>query len=93
MSLNEDVRTAQDNLRLSASQMGKLQNEFKIVCNENEELKRRLNDSSAGSSKRTAELEEKVILLSAEIQRLRKTGVSQSEYEGSKQKLMEYESK
>ena len=33
MSLNEDVRTAQDNLRLSASQMGKLQNELKIICN------------------------------------------------------------
>lgn len=53
MSLNEDVRVAQDNLRLSASQMGKLQNELKILCNENEELKRRLNESSLGSNKRT----------------------------------------
>lgn len=93
MNLSEDVRTAQDNLRLSASQMGKLQNELKILCNENEELKRRLNESSVGSNKKTAELEEKVILLSAEIQRLRSTGVSQSEYEGSKQKLIEYENK
>jgi hypothetical protein len=36
------VRTAQENLRLSAGQMGKLQNEFKLVCSENEELKRRV---------------------------------------------------
>ena len=41
-NLNEEVRTAQENLRLSAGQMGKLQNEFKLVCAENEELKRRL---------------------------------------------------
>jgi uncharacterized coiled-coil DUF342 family protein len=31
-NLNEEVRTAQENLRLSAGQIGKLQNEFKIVC-------------------------------------------------------------
>ena len=68
--LGDEVRTAQDNLRLSASQMSKLNNELKIVCNENEELKKRLNEAS-GSSKRCQELEEKVILLSAEIQRLR----------------------
>ena len=40
--LNDEVRTAQENLRLSAGQMGKLQNEFKLVCAENEEIKRRL---------------------------------------------------
>lgn len=34
-SLNEEVRTAQENLRLSAGQMNKLQNEFKLVCAEN----------------------------------------------------------
>lgn len=38
------MRTAQENLRLSASQIGKLTNELKIVCNENDELKRRLNE-------------------------------------------------
>jgi regulator of replication initiation timing len=31
-NLGEEVRTAQENLRLSAGQMGKLTNEFKIVC-------------------------------------------------------------
>jgi chromosome segregation ATPase len=41
-SLNEETRSAQEALRLSAGQMGKLQNEFKLVCNENEELKRAL---------------------------------------------------
>ena len=44
-NLNEEVRTAQENLRLSAGQMGKLQNEFKLVCGENEELKRRFLES------------------------------------------------
>jgi hypothetical protein len=34
-SLNEEVRSAQENLRLSAGQVNKLQNEFKMVCNEN----------------------------------------------------------
>lgn len=41
-SLNDEVRNAQENLRLSAGQMNKLQNEFKLVCAENEELKRRV---------------------------------------------------
>jgi FtsZ-binding cell division protein ZapB len=31
-NLNEEFRSAQENLRLSAGQIGKLQNEFKIVC-------------------------------------------------------------
>ena len=35
-SLNEEVRTAQENLRLSAGQMNKLQHQFKLVCAENE---------------------------------------------------------
>ena len=42
-NLSDEVRDAQENLRLSASQMGKLQNELKVLCNENEELKRMLN--------------------------------------------------
>ena len=43
--LNEEMRNAQENLRLSANQMAKLNNELKIVCNENEELKRRLQEA------------------------------------------------
>ena len=92
VGLNSEVREAQDNLRLSANQMAKLKNEFKIVCNENEELKRMLSEA-AGGNKRTGELEEKVILLSAEVQRLRSSGVNEAELEGSKKKLVEYENK
>mgnify|MGYP000897014314 FL=1 len=32
-ALGDEVRTAQENLRLSASQIGKLNNELKITCN------------------------------------------------------------
>jgi len=40
-SLTEEVRSAQENLRLSAGQIGKIQNELKVVCNENDEVKKR----------------------------------------------------
>jgi len=52
-SLGDEVRTAQDNLRLSANQLAKIKNELRIVCAENEELKRRLTESS-GSNNRKA---------------------------------------
>lgn len=32
VTLGDEVRTAQDNLRLSANQMNKLKNELKAVC-------------------------------------------------------------
>ena len=54
-SLNEEVRTAQENLRLSAGQMGKLQNEFKLVCGQNEELKRRLLEAENSTKKTRSE--------------------------------------
>jgi hypothetical protein len=41
--------------------MGKLQNEFRIVCNENEELKKVLQEFS---TKKVGEYENKVSLLS-----------------------------
>ncbi len=34
-ALGDEMRNAQENLRLSASQIGKLNNELKITCNEN----------------------------------------------------------
>jgi len=43
-SLNDEVRNAQENLRLSAGQMSKLQGEFKTVCGENDDLKKKLTD-------------------------------------------------
>ena len=43
-ALGEEIRTAQENLRLSAGTMSKLQNELKIVCHDNEELKKKLDE-------------------------------------------------
>ena len=34
-ALGDEVRTAQENLRLSANTVSKLNNELKIICNEN----------------------------------------------------------
>ena len=59
-SLSDEVNIAQENLRLSANTVSKLNNELKIVCNENEELQRRLGDSS----RKGAEHENKVAMLS-----------------------------
>ena len=63
------MRNAQENLRLSASQIGKLNNELKITCNENEELQRRLNEMG-NVSQRLTESERKLSVLSQEIERL-----------------------
>ncbi len=61
--LGDEVRNAQENLRLSASQIGKLNNELKITCNENEELQRRLNDIG-NVNQRLLETEKKLSVLS-----------------------------
>lgn len=44
-NLSSEVQNAQENLRLSANTVAKLNNELKIVCNENEELKVKLRDT------------------------------------------------
>ena len=49
-SLGDEVRAVQENLRLSANTVAKLNNELKILCNENDELQRRL--AEAGENKR-----------------------------------------
>lgn len=69
-ALGDEVRGAQENLRLSASQIGKLTNELKITCNENEELKRRLNELGGDANKKIAEYENKIAMLSQELERL-----------------------
>ena len=69
-ALGDEVRGAQENLRLSASQIGKLTNELKITCNENEELKRRLNGLGGDANKKIAEYENKIAMLSQELERL-----------------------
>ena len=84
VNLSEEVKVAQDNLRLSANNMAKMKNEIRNLTIENEELKKKLN-SSTGNSRKVEELEEKVILLSTEIKRLRS---GETEHEGTKQKLL-----
>ena len=69
-SLNDEVRNAQENLRLSAGQMSKLQNEFKIVCGENDELKKKVTDYEAAFKKYNAEMQGKLQTLVAECERL-----------------------
>ena len=68
-SLGEEVMTAQENLRLSANTVAKLNNEMKILCNENEELQRRLAEASQLKGA-VSEYENRIALLSQEIERL-----------------------
>lgn len=69
-ALGEEVRGAQENLRLSASQIGKLNNELKITCNELEEVKRQYQQLGGDANKKIAEYENKIGLLSQELERL-----------------------
>ncbi len=69
-ALTEEVRGAQENLRLSASTVSKLNNELKIVCNENEDLKRRLQEVGGDASRKIAEYENKIAMLGQELERL-----------------------
>ena len=62
-SLSDEVNIAQENLRLSANTVAKLNNELKIVCNENEELQRRLGEAGQVRLK-IGEYENKVGILS-----------------------------
>lgn len=39
--LGEQIQSAQENLRLSANQIGKLNNELKVTCNELEEARKK----------------------------------------------------
>lgn len=68
-NLGEEIKIAQENLRLSAGQMSKLNTEFKIMCNENEELKQRLTEAG-DLGRRLAEYENTIAILSQEIERL-----------------------
>lgn len=64
------MRGAQENLRLSAGTLSKLQNEFKIVCAENDELKKRVTDYEAAIKRFNAESENKVRILTQECEKL-----------------------
>lgn len=52
-SLGDEVRTVQENLRLSANTVAKLNNELKITCNELEDAKKRLGELG-NANKRSA---------------------------------------
>jgi predicted nucleic acid-binding Zn-ribbon protein len=68
--LGDEVRLAQENLRLSASQINKLQNEFKAVCDEYDAMKRQYAENDNGFKKFRSEAESKIALMSQEIERL-----------------------
>ena len=68
--LGDEVNTAQENLRLSANTVSKLNNELKIVCNENEELKRRFQELGSDASKKIGEYENRIALMGQELERL-----------------------
>jgi regulator of replication initiation timing len=42
--IGDEMRNAQENLRLSAGTIAKLNNELKITCNELEDMKRRCKE-------------------------------------------------
>ena len=71
-SLGEEVRNVQEKLRLSAATLSKLQAEFKSVCIENDEYKKRLNEYEHGIKRISVESENKVKILSQEVERLNK---------------------
>ncbi len=50
--------------------MGKLQNEFKLMCAENEEIKRRLLDAENHTKRFKADGDNKVNILTQECERL-----------------------
>ena len=64
------MRNAQENLRLSAGTLSKLQGEFKSVCFENDELRKKLGEYDNGIKRIGAESENKVKILTQECERL-----------------------
>lgn len=69
-NLGEEIRNAQENLRLSSSQLGKIQNEFKNVCIENDELKKRNGELEASLKRLGNDSSNKLQTLSQECERL-----------------------
>jgi hypothetical protein len=57
------MRSAQENLRLSAGTLSKLQGEFRNVCGENDEYKKKLAEYDVAYKRLVAESENKVKIL------------------------------
>lgn len=66
-SLGDEVRNAQENLRLSTGQIGRLTAEFKAMQTQNAEMKKQLEEVG---TKHVPELENRIAVLSQEIERL-----------------------
>ena len=71
-SINDELRGAQENLRLSAGQVTKLNNELKLTCAENEELQRRIVELNK-QVKGMGEYENKFQMFTEELHRLNGT--------------------
>ena len=69
-ALGDEVRGAQENLRLSAGTLNKLQGEFKTVCGELDATKKKLADTEDAWKRMKAEYENKVNILTQECERL-----------------------
>ena len=69
-ALNEEVRTAQENLRLSTGQIGRLTAEYKSMVTLTEDLKKKVQELEGSNKRLTAEGENKVKILTAECERL-----------------------
>ena len=67
-ALGDEMRGAQENLRLSAGTLSKLQGEFKGVCGELDEAKKRLGGTEEAWKRMKAEFENKVALLTQECE-------------------------
>ena len=69
-ALGDEVRSAQENLRLSAGTLKKLQGEFKTVCGELDETKKKLAETENAWKRLKAESDNKVQILTQECERL-----------------------
>jgi len=69
-ALGEEMRGAQENLRLSAGTLNKLQGEFKAVCGELDENRKKLSTTEDAWKRMKAEFENKVNILTGECERL-----------------------
>jgi chromosome segregation ATPase len=69
-ALGDEVRSAQENLRLSAGTLNKLQGEFKAVCGELDETKKRLGETENAWKRLKGESDNKIQVLTQEVERL-----------------------
>ena len=69
-ALGDEMRTAQENLRLSAGTLNKLQGEFKGVCGELDQTKKKLSETENAWKQLKAESDNRGQIMSQEIERL-----------------------